>query len=70
KDNSGFATIGGVLRDKYSRWILGFNWFVVIFSILNAKLWGIQEGLAIALDRGFNRLIIFYYSQEVVQVPL
>ncbi|MBA0840365.1 hypothetical protein Goarm_002951, partial [Gossypium armourianum] len=34
-----FATIGRVLRDRYGGWILGYNRFLRIFSILDAKLW-------------------------------
>ncbi|MBA0724353.1 hypothetical protein Golax_021047, partial [Gossypium laxum] len=62
-----FATIRRVLRDRYGGWILGYNRFLGIFSILDAELWGIWNVLIIALDRGFNRLIILSYNQEVVQ---
>ncbi|MBA0682517.1 hypothetical protein Goari_024232 [Gossypium aridum] len=50
------------------RWILGYKQFVGICSILDAELLGILEGLAIAIDRGFDRVFILSDSQKAVQV--
>ncbi|MBA0798707.1 hypothetical protein Gohar_009271 [Gossypium harknessii] len=68
KNDSGLATIGGILRYKHGRWILGYTQFVGICSILDAELLGILEGLAIAIDRGFDRVFILSDSQKAVQV--
>ncbi|MBA0670449.1 hypothetical protein Goklo_024809, partial [Gossypium klotzschianum] len=67
KEDSDLATIGGILRDTYSRWILGFNQFAGICSILNAELWGNLEGLMIVMDMGFDKVFILSDNQEVVQ---
>ncbi|KAK5802637.1 hypothetical protein PVK06_030245 [Gossypium arboreum] len=60
--------IGGVLRDRYGRWIIGYNRCVGICSLLDFELWGILESFTIAMDRGFNRVLIISDSYEAVQV--
>ncbi|MBA0820130.1 hypothetical protein Gohar_022159, partial [Gossypium harknessii] len=68
KDSTGIATIGGILRDKYRSWIIGYNRLVGTCSILDADLWGIFEGVAIAINKGFDRILIISDSQEAIQV--
>ncbi|MBA0867335.1 hypothetical protein Goshw_029381, partial [Gossypium schwendimanii] len=53
--------------DRYGSWILGYNQFIGIYSILDAQLWDIWNDLMIALDIGFDNLIIFSDSQEAAQ---
>ncbi|MBA0576181.1 hypothetical protein Golob_000009, partial [Gossypium lobatum] len=67
KEESGFVMIGGVLRDRYGGWIVGYNRSVGICSVLDFELWGILEGLTIAMDRGFDRVLIVSDSHEAVQ---
>ncbi|MBA0846074.1 hypothetical protein Goarm_022917, partial [Gossypium armourianum] len=59
--------IGGVLRERYDGWIIGYNRCVGICSVLDFELWGILEGLTIAMDRGFDRVLIVFDSHEAVQ---
>ncbi|MBA0817828.1 hypothetical protein Gohar_021855 [Gossypium harknessii] len=59
--------IGGVMRDKNGRWILGYNQFLGSCSILEVELWGILNSLVIALDRGFDSLIFLSDNLEAVQ---
>ncbi|MBA0721516.1 hypothetical protein Golax_009051, partial [Gossypium laxum] len=66
-ESSSIATIGSVIRDKNGSWIFRYNQFVGICSILNAELWTILEGLGIALDRGFDSMIILSDSLETIQ---
>ncbi|KAH1083499.1 hypothetical protein J1N35_023260 [Gossypium stocksii] len=68
KEDSILASIRGILRDIYNKCILGYNYFVRIYLVLDIELWGILEGLAIAIDRGFHRVFILSGSQEAVQV--
>ncbi|MFQ6624777.1 hypothetical protein Gotur_004434 [Gossypium turneri] len=65
-EDFGFATVKGILRDRYDRWILGYNRFVGICSILDAELWDILKGFAIAINRGFDRIFILLDSQKAV----
>ncbi|MBA0753160.1 hypothetical protein Gogos_021741, partial [Gossypium gossypioides] len=67
KEEFGFATTGGVLRDRYSGWIIGYNRCVGICLVLDSKLWRILEGLMIAMDRGFNKVLIIFDSHEAIQ---
>ncbi|MBA0859138.1 hypothetical protein Goshw_003649, partial [Gossypium schwendimanii] len=36
-------------------------------SVFDAELWDIFEGVAIAIDKGFDRVFIIPYSQETIQ---
>ncbi|KAA3488563.1 LINE-type retrotransposon LIb DNA, Insertion at the S11 site-like protein [Gossypium australe] len=58
KEESKFAIIRG------GGWIIGYNRGVGICSVLDSKLWGILEGLTIAMDKGFNRVLIDFDSHE------
>ncbi|KAK5783738.1 hypothetical protein PVK06_038251 [Gossypium arboreum] len=54
KEESGFATIKGVLHNRYNEWVIGYNRCMHICSVLDSELWGILEGLTIVMDRDFN----------------
>lgn len=39
-----FAAIGGIMRDRNGRWILGFNRYLGNYSLFDAELCGILDG--------------------------
>ncbi|MBA0874722.1 hypothetical protein Goshw_021096 [Gossypium schwendimanii] len=41
------ASVGGVLRDQFGNWILGFNRFLGSCTPFEAKLWGILDGITV-----------------------
>ncbi|MBA0748014.1 hypothetical protein Gogos_004870 [Gossypium gossypioides] len=43
--NTGLYIVGGVIRDKMGKWILGYNRFLRKSSVLIAELWGILDWL-------------------------
>ncbi|GLT63483.1 hypothetical protein SLA2020_360450 [Shorea laevis] len=47
---------GGVLRDEYGNWIVGFAKNLGHGSNNAAEFWGIKTGLRIALERGFTKV--------------
>ncbi|KAH1121874.1 hypothetical protein J1N35_005034 [Gossypium stocksii] len=65
--DSGFAVVGGVIRDKKGLWITGFHHFLGKCSAFNAKLWGILEGLKLIQRLGYDHVIIHSDSLEVVK---
>ncbi|MBA0623898.1 hypothetical protein Godav_009333 [Gossypium davidsonii] len=48
---TGITTIGGILRDKYGSWIIGYNRLEGTCSVLDADLWGIFERVTIAINK-------------------
>ncbi|MBA0610458.1 hypothetical protein Godav_011306, partial [Gossypium davidsonii] len=58
KAESSLATAGGVMRDRRGKWILGFNRYLGICSVLEAELWAIFNGLAPLLNLGHDKVLI------------
>ena len=54
--NTGQAMAGGVIRNWCGKNISGFSVHIGLCSITTADLWGIWEGLNLALDLGFRRV--------------
>ncbi|KAL4274050.1 hypothetical protein GQ457_13G018960 [Hibiscus cannabinus] len=48
--------LSGLIRDYEESWLLGFNKHLGIFSILEAELWRILEGLRLAWLHRFERV--------------
>ncbi|MBA0678334.1 hypothetical protein Goari_019688 [Gossypium aridum] len=44
------ASAGQIVRDHVGNWIFGFNRFLETYSVFDAKLWGILDGLDILID--------------------
>ncbi|KAF2289565.1 hypothetical protein GH714_037168 [Hevea brasiliensis] len=56
--NPGDASVGGLLRDFSSNWLLGFGFNIGETSVLAAELIGISFGLQLAWLNGFRRVIV------------
>ncbi|MBA0871855.1 hypothetical protein Goshw_000613 [Gossypium schwendimanii] len=50
--------LGGLLRDHNGNWIVGFTRYLGNCEVIDSELWGILDGLRIALDRGYQKVII------------
>ncbi|GKV12610.1 hypothetical protein SLEP1_g23732 [Rubroshorea leprosula] len=57
-DNPGKDARGGLIRDSWGNWILGFSKRIGWSSILLAELWAIRDGLQLAVFRNFSHLLI------------
>ncbi|KAH1046624.1 hypothetical protein J1N35_037408 [Gossypium stocksii] len=64
---SGNAAAGGVVRDRYGNWILGFTHYLGRCSPLEAEFWGILDGILIILNKGYKRVKIQTNNLEVVK---
>ena len=53
---NGVSTIGGLICDHSSRWIIGFGLMLVSCSVTMAELRGIYQGLILAWNFGIQRL--------------
>ncbi|KAK8540080.1 hypothetical protein V6N12_046373 [Hibiscus sabdariffa] len=62
------ASCGGVGRDLESRWCFGFAQGIGSYSCLEAELWGIYEGLAIAWSLSYPRVLIETDSREAYEI--
>lgn len=61
------AAAGGLIRDLKGQWVGGYSMNIRPASIPGAELWGLRQGLFLALQLGFYRLIVEIESLEVVQ---
>ncbi|KAK5832268.1 hypothetical protein PVK06_016069 [Gossypium arboreum] len=63
-----FAAAGGLLRDYNGNWIVGFIRYLGNCEVIDSELWGILDELKIALDRGFQKVIIRTNNLEAVNI--
>ncbi|MBA0644090.1 hypothetical protein Goklo_028301, partial [Gossypium klotzschianum] len=61
-----FASAGGLVQDSNRVWMFGFCRYFGCFSVLDAELWAILDGLHLTLDRGFNHILIQTDSLEAI----
>ncbi|MBA0859586.1 hypothetical protein Goshw_008599 [Gossypium schwendimanii] len=61
------AIVGGVIRDHYGGWILGFNKRLGQCSIFNYELWGILDDFALLQSRQYDKVLIWTNNMEVLQ---
>ncbi|MBA0753883.1 hypothetical protein Gogos_019946, partial [Gossypium gossypioides] len=54
KLGAGFTATGGVVRELNEAWILGFNHYLGDYSVFDAELWGILDGLILLERQGYN----------------
>ncbi|KAK9033540.1 hypothetical protein V6N11_049727 [Hibiscus sabdariffa] len=64
------CTCGGVGRDSNSSWCFGFAKDIGICSCLEAKLWGIYEGLVTAWSLRYTRVLLETDSREAYDTIL
>ncbi|KAL4280844.1 hypothetical protein GQ457_03G019340 [Hibiscus cannabinus] len=64
----GRAACGGVLRDHTGTWIRGFTRFVGRCSVVEAELWGIGTGMALAWELGYRQLVIETDSVDALRL--
>ncbi|KAI5339005.1 hypothetical protein L3X38_018277 [Prunus dulcis] len=65
---SGHIGAGGVLRDVSGDWCSGFAINLGKGQILEAELWGLFFGLRMAVEKGFNNLIVEMDSVVAIQL--
>ncbi|MBA0731830.1 hypothetical protein Gogos_015953, partial [Gossypium gossypioides] len=63
-----FAVAGGLLEDHNGNWIVGFTRYLDNCEVINSELWGILDGLQIALDCGYRKVIIRIDNLEAVNL--
>ncbi|KAK5839685.1 hypothetical protein PVK06_008512 [Gossypium arboreum] len=65
--DTGIAAARGIVRDNESNWIAGFHRFIGKFSVFDAEIWGILDGLRFVQRRGHDQVIILSNCLEVVK---
>ncbi|KAE8685524.1 hypothetical protein F3Y22_tig00111096pilonHSYRG00121 [Hibiscus syriacus] len=68
--NSRFGSMGSCIRDHKGQYILSFTKKLGIVIVLNDELWSISEGLHLAWDRGYRRVIIQSDNAECITIKL
>ncbi|XP_031101801.1 uncharacterized protein LOC116005700 [Ipomoea triloba] len=68
KSSTGLASAGGLIRDHRGRWIVGFTVNIGHTSSFGAEVWGLREGLIVAIQRGFTHVIAESDSEALVSV--
>ncbi|KAH1045577.1 hypothetical protein J1N35_036361 [Gossypium stocksii] len=63
-----YAAAGGLLCDHEGNLIVGFSRYLGSCEVIDAELWGILDGLQIALDRGFHKVCIRTDNLEAVNL--
>lgn len=68
KSNGGVAGCGGLCRDCTGTWLCGFSCNIGSCNAFLAEIWGVLEGLHLALAQGFTRVILQVDSAVVAGV--
>ncbi|KAH1089937.1 hypothetical protein J1N35_017194 [Gossypium stocksii] len=66
----GFAADGGCVRDHNGKWVIGFAKYLGNCTVLEAKLWGILDGLNLIMDRRFEKVLILIDSTDAINAIL
>lgn len=61
------AAAGGLIRNDLGEWIGGFSMNIGPSSIHESELWGLRQGLLLALRLEIKHLIVESDSKEVIQ---
>lgn len=62
------AGAGGLIRDRGGTWCIGFSSNLGVRSNMFAELWAIRQGLTLAWDAGYPRVIVETDSLEAVRL--
>lgn len=65
---TGMASAGGLIRDHTGRWLTGFTSKIGKTNNFNAELWGIRDGLCLAIRMGFSSIMLESDSEAAVYV--
>ncbi|XVF29316.1 hypothetical protein REPUB_Repub15cG0110400 [Reevesia pubescens] len=57
-NSSGVSAVGGLIRNTGGNWICGFLSKIGRTNVQTAELWGVREGLHLAMEMGLQHLII------------
>lgn len=68
--NPGLSGLGGVMHDSCGAWITGYYGFCGYTTSLHAELFGIYNGLQIAWQQGFKKIICKSDSQLAIDLIL
>ncbi|GMI95587.1 hypothetical protein HRI_003228000 [Hibiscus trionum] len=61
-----FASIGGLIRNNYGTWLLGFNRGIRVTDAFQVELWAIHEGLHLAWNLGFEFIKVQFDSAHAI----
>ena len=64
----GWGSYGGLAWDDQGRWIEGFCDIIGYANSLTTELWGMREGLKLARDRNWQKVIIESDSEVAVDL--
>ncbi|KAK8473962.1 hypothetical protein V6N11_000308 [Hibiscus sabdariffa] len=64
--SSGIAAVGGLIRDNYGSWKIGFQKALGITDVLQAELWAILLGLQLAWAQGHEIVEVQSDSQQAI----
>ncbi|MBA0699124.1 hypothetical protein Goari_000787, partial [Gossypium aridum] len=67
RHDDGFAVVGGFVRDHDGKWLFKFNRYLGSYTVFDAELWGILDGLTCLVDRGYDNIIIQSNNLDVVK---
>lgn len=65
---SAAAGCGGAIRDCSGGWIVGFSCKLGVCSAIVAKEWAVVEGVQLAWDLGFKKLILESDASAVINL--
>lgn len=63
--NKGQAGCGGLIRGEDGNWLCGFSKNLGLCNAYVAELWGVLEGLQLALSHGYRRVEVAVDSKVV-----
>ncbi|KAK5770194.1 uncharacterized protein LOC108462408 [Gossypium arboreum] len=63
-----FVVARGLLEDHNGNWIVGFTRYLGNCEVIDSELWGILDGLQIALDCGYRKVIIRIDNLEAIKL--
>ncbi|XP_012435482.1 uncharacterized protein LOC105762121 [Gossypium raimondii] len=67
KLDAGFATSGEIACKQEGEWIIGFNHYLRLCSVFDAKLWVVLDGFTLTHERGCQKVVIHIDNLEVVK---
>ncbi|GMP59729.1 hypothetical protein CsSME_00022890 [Camellia sinensis var. sinensis] len=68
KGDPGEGGFGGLIRDERGMWLVGYYGKLGVCTSLEAELWAIYRGLAIAFEKGYKDLTIETDSSSAIEL--